>query len=614
MSSSRDFRGRNPRNQGGCNNSSPRSGSGSSSSHRHRSSFDRENDYATAGIITAPSGRWDDNNVGATAATRRDTYINDDDTTWSPSSPPSRTSPRAGTTVVDMLNKYENMQRLESHDDDEAMARKLQDDINAEFGGASPNRKHPPVSYRMATSASARPAAAAAAGRSSQHQQHHSTQYEIAPVDNKHMPYAKRTNHSSSRQGQYNTESYMQKYREQDEYNEYHQKATRGGGGAAAPAGNRSQRDGRSQHRQGGYGHHQDTYVDESEELSRKLARQLQDEEVARQLQAQQEEEERRRRRRAAREEARLAAVSTAAAAASGSRAAREEARRAATAASAPKTGIEIDSRSRTASTTISHSSSDEAARKIAQEMDDEDFAQRLAAYEREVAQQQADQRAPNRRNGLLFYRLVPLFCVVVAIVVSLLFVFGVFTVDKVKKGLGNVFDGDNDWVDPFKGDVNINGAGGGPTGIPEGQMAWPVEGPGLSLTLLNAMEDKWDNLVEVAVQNWDEGYPIDSLTLSVTPIAYEATCEAVVRAIKLCNADYGATQWRGLNDISFNARTKEIVKSSAKMNEFYLAQETDEQRLYTLCHEIGHGFGLPHWDENFQNQDLGNCMDYTYV
>ena len=29
-------------------------------------------------------------------------------------------------------------------------------------------------------------------------------------------------------------------------------------------------------------------------------------------------------------------------------------------------------------------------------------------------------------------------------------------------------------------------------------------------------------------------------------------------------------------------------------------------------CHEIGHGFGLPHTDENFNNPDLGNCMDYT--
>jgi hypothetical protein len=27
---------------------------------------------------------------------------------------------------------------------------------------------------------------------------------------------------------------------------------------------------------------------------------------------------------------------------------------------------------------------------------------------------------------------------------------------------------------------------------------------------------------------------------------------------------------------------------------------------------QVGHGFGLPHTDENFNNADLGNCLDYT--
>ena len=30
------------------------------------------------------------------------------------------------------------------------------------------------------------------------------------------------------------------------------------------------------------------------------------------------------------------------------------------------------------------------------------------------------------------------------------------------------------------------------------------------------------------------------------------------------------------------------------------------------MCHELGHGLGLGHSDENFHNKDLGNCMDYT--
>ena len=47
-------------------------------------------------------------------------------------------------------------------------------------------------------------------------------------------------------------------------------------------------------------------------------------------------------------------------------------------------------------------------------------------------------------------------------------------------------------------------------------------------------------------------------------------------------------------------------------MNEHYLLNADYDERLYTMCHELGHGYGLPHTDENFNNKDLGNCLDYT--
>ena len=30
------------------------------------------------------------------------------------------------------------------------------------------------------------------------------------------------------------------------------------------------------------------------------------------------------------------------------------------------------------------------------------------------------------------------------------------------------------------------------------------------------------------------------------------------------------------------------------------------------MCQEVGHTFGLDHQDENFNNANLGTCMDYT--
>ena len=37
---------------------------------------------------------------------------------------------------------------------------------------------------------------------------------------------------------------------------------------------------------------------------------------------------------------------------------------------------------------------------------------------------------------------------------------------------------------------------------------------------------------------------------------------------------------------------------------------QTPDQHLYTMCHELGHGWGLPHTDENHLNRDRGDRDD----
>jgi hypothetical protein len=54
------------------------------------------------------------------------------------------------------------------------------------------------------------------------------------------------------------------------------------------------------------------------------------------------------------------------------------------------------------------------------------------------------------------------------------------------------------------------------------------------------------------------------------------------------------------------------IISSVAIMNDSYLRSKSDAQKLYVMCHELGHGFGLPHRDELTWNRDLGSCLDYT--
>lgn len=151
---------------------------------------------------------------------------------------------------------------------------------------------------------------------------------------------------------------------------------------------------------------------------------------------------------------------------------------------------------------------------------------------------------------------------------------------------------------DPFS---NVN---------PSDANRWPNDGSGLDLLLINSLDSVWYEFFDLAVQEWDNGSP-DSLTLKTEMGTPNPECPSVDGAMNVCNGDYGETDWKGINTILMSSGW--ITTSSAKMNDHFFVSDSDsDKRQYTMCHEIGHGFGLPHTDEEFWNRDLGNCLDYT--
>lgn len=210
-------------------------------------------------------------------------------------------------------------------------------------------------------------------------------------------------------------------------------------------------------------------------------------------------------------------------------------------------------------------------AMRLAQEERDAALAEQLERSDQEIASRNATRLATSggpRRRPWTCRRvagiLIPLVLIAGAVVVIVLMVAGRGDLSN----LPNVFDSD-----PFGG-TN-----------PSDASRWKTRGGGLSLEVVNAMQEQWWGNFNLALDEWDAGTP-DALTISRSSAAYDYDCIPIQGKMKVCNGDYGDTRWKGINQVLLSGGW--IISSTAKMNEYYLADASEAQRQYTTCHEIG--------------------------
>ena len=256
-------------------------------------------------------------------------------------------------------------------------------------------------------------------------------------------------------------------------------------------------------------------------------------------------------------------------------------------------------------------------ARQIEQQMRDEELARQLAMAEEEQAAQSiaraAQRQQQQQQEAVTAYSstrrrccglVVPLALVAAGVLVWY-FLVQSNTTHSPNNSNGGFFSGndiDIPWLfdnDPFQGLA--------PSEVAKWNNGRQMNG--LELVVVNALEEHWQDVFPLVVQDWDNGTP-DTLMLLVEEGTPDPDCTEVMGISKVCNGNYGDTQWKGINQVIL--QNGFITGSTSKMNEYYLKGADESQRRYTLCHEVGHSFGLPHTDENFYNKDLGNCMDYT--
>jgi predicted metalloprotease len=109
----------------------------------------------------------------------------------------------------------------------------------------------------------------------------------------------------------------------------------------------------------------------------------------------------------------------------------------------------------------------------------------------------------------------------------------------------------------------------------------WETYGfSGLELTVENALEDRWTPYFQEYIAQWDQGTP-DSLKLSTTRVSTDSSCQPSLGVVKVCNGDYGDTDWLG---VTFNLiQDGVIVLSTIKINDHHLDGMNDDDRKYTM-------------------------------
>ena len=130
----------------------------------------------------------------------------------------------------------------------------------------------------------------------------------------------------------------------------------------------------------------------------------------------------------------------------------------------------------------------------------------------------------------------------------------------------------------------------------------------------VNLETEDWKTHFDAILSDWNQADSIQ--VVAVHNPQYDSTdattCTPAPNSIKVCNKNYGATGWVGIASVSI--LEVHIMSGSVRLNDHYfqLPQfNTAAWRASVMCQEMGHIFGLDHWDEDFTT-NCDSCMDYS--
>lgn len=143
------------------------------------------------------------------------------------------------------------------------------------------------------------------------------------------------------------------------------------------------------------------------------------------------------------------------------------------------------------------------------------------------------------------------------------------------------------------------------------GSYHWARTSNPFTLKLGDNLNSVWDPYLVTTSSDWSQSSVLD--TTIVAGGTSGRRCRATNGRVEVCNASYGFNGWLGVAQIWVSG--SHITQGTVKVNDSYFntaTYNTPAWRNLVMCQEVGHTFGLDHQDENFDNPNLGSCMDYT--
>lgn len=143
------------------------------------------------------------------------------------------------------------------------------------------------------------------------------------------------------------------------------------------------------------------------------------------------------------------------------------------------------------------------------------------------------------------------------------------------------------------------------------GSYHWARTNNPFTLQVGNNLSAVWQDAYDTALVDWSASTVLD--LAEAAGGTNPKNCRPTGGRIEVCNSKYGQNGWLGIAQIW--ASGNHISQAVTKVNDTYFntaRYNTTAWRRLVMCQEIGHDFGLDHQDEDFNNANLGTCMDYT--